>query len=52
MKNENEIEIKLTHEEEIFILKMLEEKKTTTNDPAERAAMEVLTEKIREEIGH
>ena len=52
MKNENEIEIKMTHEEEVFILKMLEEKKATTDDPAERAALEALTEKIREEIGH
>lgn len=52
MKNENEIEIKLTHEQEAFILKLLEEASVTTDDPAERAAIEALIQRVREEIGH
>jgi hypothetical protein len=54
MKNENEIEIEieLTQEKAAFILKMLEEKKTATDDPAARAEMEALIEKIREETEH
>lgn len=52
MKNENEIEIKLTHEEEAFILNLLEEASVTTDDPAERATIEALIQKVRKEIGH
>ena len=52
MKNENEIEIKLTHEEEAFILNLLEKTKATTDDPAEGATTEALIQKVREEIGH
>lgn len=52
MKNENEIEIKLTHEEETFILNLLEKTSVSTDDPAERAAIEALIQKVREEIGH
>ena len=52
MKNENEIEIKLTHEEETFILNLLEKTKATTDDPAERATTKALIQKVREEIGH
>lgn len=52
MKNENEIEIKLTHKEEAFILNLLEKASVTTDDPAERAAIEALIQRVREEIGH
>lgn len=52
MKNENEIEIKLTHKEEAFILNLLEKASVTTDDPAERATTEALIQKVREEIGH
>lgn len=52
MKNENEIEIKLTHEQEAFILDLLEKASVTTDDPAERAAIEALIQRVREEIGH
>ena len=50
MKPEEEIEIELTPEEEMFILKKLEAAAAATNDPAERAETEALIQTIKEHL--
>ncbi len=49
-ENTNEIEINLTHEEEMHILKILEKARDAADDPATLAETEALLKKVKAQI--